>query len=431
MKNKLICLVLFLVFAVLLQNVFAEDYCGGSGDPDEYESPYNPFPCTVHEDPGHEGDMGNCTWWAAYKRPDLKAVMSGNAAEWLDDAEYYDYVIGTRPRYGAIVVFPSMAYDPSTGEYLGHVAFVTGVTNDTEFEVTEMGYNSWDGVQTNTYNISSSNTDARFIYWRDCIYLNEEIGAVCVDYYDSDGMFHWPEASLNFVQFEKTVNSYDFSQLSTSEGRDYIWNFQRNVYFNSKYVDLAEYLELGDQADGIGGLLENYGTPDIYDPGDIGTTLDGPDANVKEVELSNYGADSYHHTLTVVTGQTFDVRLEITNKGDEDIDYFEVFVHRSPDLDFDEEADFSCGREEEDDTLDAEGGSTAKHRTCTAPTTPGTYYIFGYINRVDGEEGGEDQDWSNNYSRNDDPEEYGVLKVVNHVSPAILMMILFDQEMEE
>lgn len=153
------------------------------------------------------------------------------------------------------------------------------------------------------------------------------------------------------------------------------------------------------------------------DSGDSGTSYDGPDANIKEVELSNYGADSYHHTLTVNPGQNFDVRLGITNKGDEDIDYFEVFVHRSPDLDFNEDTDYSYGREEEEDDLN-DGDSTAKHRTCTAPVTPGTYYIFGYINRVDGEDDGEDQDWNNNYSRNDDPEEYGVL-IVRDLNPPL------------
>ena len=159
-----------------------------------------------------------------------------------------------------------------------------------------------------------------------------------------------------------------------------------------------------------------FGSPD--DPGDEGTTYDGPDANIKEVELSNRGADSYHHTLTVDPGQKFDVRVEVTNKGDEDIDYFEVFVHRSPDKDFDEDNDYSYGREEEEDDLN-DGKSTAKHRTCTAPTTPGTHYIFGYINRVDGEDGGSDQDWNNNYSRNDDLEEYGVL-VVRDPNPPIV-----------
>ncbi len=182
---------------------------------------------------------------------------------------------------------------------------------------------------------------------------------------------------------------------------------------NSVFVDKVAWFNVNLLTTAVLGSSTSVDIPD--DPGDSGTTYDGPDANVKEVELSNYGADSYHHTLTVDPGDNIDVRLEITNKGDEDIDYFEVFVHRSPDLDFDEETDYSCGREEEEDDLN-DGGSTAKHRTCTAPTTPGIYYWFGYINRVDGEDDGTDQDWDNNYSRNDDPEEYGVL-IVRDLSP--------------
>jgi hypothetical protein len=146
-----------------------------------------------------------------------------------------------------------------------------------------------------------------------------------------------------------------------------------------------------------------------YDPGDEGTTLGNPDANVKKVEIDDTG-NNWHHSYTATPGQRLKVRVKVTNKGDEPIDYFEVFIHRSNDLDFDEDRDHSYGREEEEDDLDP-GESDYKHRTITAPTTPGIYYIFAYINRVDGEYGGSDPDWGNNYSRDDDPEEYAVLTV--------------------
>ncbi len=146
------------------------------------------------------------------------------------------------------------------------------------------------------------------------------------------------------------------------------------------------------------------------DPGDSGTTSGGPDANVKLVEIDNTG-NNWHHSYTAKPGQNLQVRVRVTNKGDETIDYFEVFIHRSGDLDFNEDSDYSYGREEEEDDLDP-GDGTNKHRAIKAPNTPGRYYIFAYINRVDGKEGGGDQDWSNNYSRNDDPEEYAVLTVM-------------------
>ena len=145
------------------------------------------------------------------------------------------------------------------------------------------------------------------------------------------------------------------------------------------------------------------------DPGDDGTTPDGPDGNVKMLEISDDGTH-WHHSYNAHPGQNLETEITISNKGDETIDYFEVFVHRSNDLYFDHNSDYSYGREEETDDLDP-GERDKKHRTIEAPSTPGTYYIFAYVNRVDGKEGGTDQNWVNNYSRNDDKEEYAKLVV--------------------
>ncbi len=144
------------------------------------------------------------------------------------------------------------------------------------------------------------------------------------------------------------------------------------------------------------------------DPGDIGTT-DGPDGNVKKVEIDDTG-NNWHHSYSAYPGQSLETRVTVTNKGDETIDYFEVTIYRSNDKNFNKDEDYKYGREEEESDLDP-GEKDHKHRTIAAPSTPGTYYVFAYVNRVDGKNGGEDQDWSNNYSRNDDVEEYAKLTV--------------------
>jgi hypothetical protein len=187
------------------------------------------------------------------------------------------------------------------------------------------------------------------------------------------GLYHgsaWIDGDSSSVESKiiighQGIGPYQVLQSTELEsGESYL---SGNFEYGSEGIIICDENNDNCYVDTIGGIGG-------YDQGDEGTTPDGPDANVKEVELSNYGADSYYHTLTKEPRQNFDVRIEVTNKGDEDIDYFEVFIHRSSDLDFDEDNDFSCGREEEEDDLNT-GDSTAKHRTCTSPTTPGTYYI--------------------------------------------------------
>jgi len=148
-----------------------------------------------------------------------------------------------------------------------------------------------------------------------------------------------------------------------------------------------------------------------YFPHDFGdeNISKGPDANVKKVELDATG-NNWHHTYTAYAGSTLQARITINNKGDESIDYFEVYLYRSSDKDFDRKKDYSFGREEEEDNLKP-GDKERKRRTINVPNTPGVYYIFAYINKVEGKNNGTDQNWSNNYSRDDDPEEYAVLIV--------------------
>jgi hypothetical protein len=113
--------------------------CAGvhAGDPTcyGYTSTTSHFECGAH---------GNCTWWAAYKRPDIARVVSGsgwNGGEWYDQLENKGFDVGSDPKIGAIA------------EFSGHVAYVKDIYSDGSFTVSEMDYYGTfgNGVQHATY----------------------------------------------------------------------------------------------------------------------------------------------------------------------------------------------------------------------------------------------------------------------------------------
>lgn len=111
-----------------------------------YTSTTSYFSCGTH---------GNCTWWAAHKRPDLAAAgITGDARYWYDNAENLGFEVGLQPKVGAIAVF----LDPS------HVAYVESLGSDGSFGVSEMNwYDSpndgfSDGVNYATYSPNGDGT---------------------------------------------------------------------------------------------------------------------------------------------------------------------------------------------------------------------------------------------------------------------------------
>jgi hypothetical protein len=88
-----------------------------------YTSTTSYFRCNIEPE-----NSGNCTWWAAYKRPDLAAAgISGNADKWYVNAKNLGFEVGSEPKVGAIAVFSSP----------GHVAYVESVDGGS-FGVSEM-----------------------------------------------------------------------------------------------------------------------------------------------------------------------------------------------------------------------------------------------------------------------------------------------------
>lgn len=112
-----------------------------------YTSTTSQFPC---------GTDGNCTWWAAYKRPDLAAAgISGNANNWYTNASNLGFQRGSAPKIGSVVVFSNA---PN-----GHVAYVESLGDNGSFSVSEMDwYGSFgSGVQSGTYTRNSNGTYSR------------------------------------------------------------------------------------------------------------------------------------------------------------------------------------------------------------------------------------------------------------------------------
>lgn len=76
---------------------------------------------------------GQCVDWAGYMRPDLGALMLGNASSWAYNAAAHGYTVNRTPAAGSI-------FQTSSGWY-GHVGYVEGVNPDGSITVTEMNYN--------------------------------------------------------------------------------------------------------------------------------------------------------------------------------------------------------------------------------------------------------------------------------------------------
>lgn len=80
--------------------------------------------------------VGQCTWYAAEMRPDLR-FNTGNGASWAAKSSQNSYVVDTIPEVGAIAVWaPNKA-----GAYgNGHVAYVVNVRDNTHFRVQEYNW---------------------------------------------------------------------------------------------------------------------------------------------------------------------------------------------------------------------------------------------------------------------------------------------------
>ena len=98
---------------------------------------YNSF--AVSDFPGDPwaGSFGQCTWWAAHKRPDENFLGWGDAWNWANAARARGYTVTATPTANATVVFAPGVEGASS---LGHVSHVEQVLTNGWVLVSEMNF---------------------------------------------------------------------------------------------------------------------------------------------------------------------------------------------------------------------------------------------------------------------------------------------------
>ena len=108
----------------------------------------------VPVDPSNTEEYGQCTYWAAEKRPDIEhnaiskygyPQYDRGAFNWNSDAALAGYRIDHTPAAGDVAVYPpNYTYSVDGGEEVagpgGHVAYVERVNSDASFVVSEMNW---------------------------------------------------------------------------------------------------------------------------------------------------------------------------------------------------------------------------------------------------------------------------------------------------
>jgi len=119
----------------------------------------NDFQCGPHS----KGN-GNCTWYARYKRPEVDGICTGNASQWYDQAKNGGLGVGQTPVVGSIAAFSSWMIVDGVNQNVGHVAYVESINTNGSFNVSEMGWNTWDCVHYSTWIKTSLGGLLGFIY---------------------------------------------------------------------------------------------------------------------------------------------------------------------------------------------------------------------------------------------------------------------------
>jgi surface antigen len=202
MKKRLICICVS-IFLFSSLGYAAENCCG------KY-SAGNDFICGPHDN--NSLRYGNCTWYARYKRPEVEGICTQNASQWFIQAKNGGLSTGQIPVVGSIAVFNSWMYINGVYTNAGHVAYVESVNANGSFYVSEMGWNTWDCVHTNTYTNTSFGGLVGFIY--------------PVGYY-SDG-FHSDGTTKAFIDTYKRFGS-KLGGLVDSGGDTYVHKWQGQI----------------------------------------------------------------------------------------------------------------------------------------------------------------------------------------------------------
>ncbi len=102
---------------------------------------YTSFAVTDFAGDPWAGSFGQCTWWAAHKRPDENFLGMGNALDWANSARARGFTVTATPAPNATVVFAPGVQGASN---LGHVSHVEKVLTGGWVLVSEMNF-FWNG----------------------------------------------------------------------------------------------------------------------------------------------------------------------------------------------------------------------------------------------------------------------------------------------
>jgi surface antigen len=107
---------------------------------------------------GTQVGSGECTDWALDRRPDLRAIVSGNAQNWAAQARTAGRPMSKTPSQGAVMVLQGGVMGAFAGT--GHVAYVESVQRDaagnpTSFVVSEQNWNGNRHSTTRTIQVGS------------------------------------------------------------------------------------------------------------------------------------------------------------------------------------------------------------------------------------------------------------------------------------
>ena len=126
------------------------------------------------------GDFqGNCVWWAAYTRPDVGALASGNAENWAVSVKNTGQLpVDRTPKVGDTVVHPGSSYN--------HVAYVVWVSADrTSYMMSDMGWCGDCGPTPEETKLRTVDADDEFIHCKGNPAIPE------VDWQFTDCPFGW------------------------------------------------------------------------------------------------------------------------------------------------------------------------------------------------------------------------------------------------
>ena len=278
-KAMFLILVMCIISTCFGFNSYAAENCSG------YYSSGNPFPCGPHS----AGD-GNCTWWGAYMRPDVSGPCLGNAAEWFQQAQNGSLLTGNLPVTGAIVVFEWL---DSNNVNVGHVVYITEVNQDYTFDVTEMGWGTWNGMHIGTYSENSLDGLIGFIYaypghFNPLNYPNVNPQNSQVKGYNPDGTSHAIKTKYDSLGGKNvagypaddggTVYAHYWPLKAHSDNNVVIQNFEGSIYGSDGEVAII-CKDPGNQSMESNAYLVKEGFWGLYKPDQFNMRGQSPDGH--------------------------------------------------------------------------------------------------------------------------------------------------------